>query len=271
MILLYINMNIQVAHTHSTYKSYIRLIIHTHTLHTYTHGTYKTQNKLLIVQAVVNEFNDSFSRFLTLMIALDRPRKPSCSPAIHPVNCVFYWIQVSWVVLKWTKNTAAMFCLVDWLVSTDPSQLLHRAQSIGLFSLIAVLWVLMNCAWRSRGNEHPLWRWVRGLGHVVETLALSAWWFVGYEHWFFFCTLSGRVRELRSTDVFFCRTKRSFDCTWSRSWQVWSRAFSKCLMSGSGCGGVGRRSNRSWTEAETRESNRPGPLRRWKSSPFERV
>ena len=91
MILLYINMNIQVvAHTHSTYKSYIRLIIHTHTLHTYTHGTYKTQNKLLIVQAVVNEFNDSFSRFLTLMIALDRPRKPSCSPAIHPVNCVFY-------------------------------------------------------------------------------------------------------------------------------------------------------------------------------------
>ena len=90
LLLLYINMNIQVAHTHSTYKSYIRLIIHTHTLHTYTHGTYKTQNKLLIVQAVVNEFNDSFSRFLTLMIALDRPRKPPCSPAIDPVNCVFY-------------------------------------------------------------------------------------------------------------------------------------------------------------------------------------
>jgi len=205
------------------------------------------------------EFNDSFSRFLILPKFLERPHKPSCSPAIHPVNCVFYWIQVSWVVLKWTKNTAATFCLVDWLVSTDPSQLLHRAQSIGLFSLIAVLWVLMNCAWRSRGNEHPLWRWVRGLGHVVETLALSAWWFVEFEQWFFFL-----VRELRSSDVFFCRTRRSFDCTLSRSSKFWSRASSKCLMSGSGCGGVGRRSNRSWTEG-------PGKAmpfqRRWKSSP----
>ena len=97
MILLYINMNIHTGRTHTFHIQiipwYIRLIIHTHTLHTYylyTHGTYKTQNKLLIVQAVVNEFNDSFSRFLTLMIALDRPRKPPCSPAIDPVNCVFY-------------------------------------------------------------------------------------------------------------------------------------------------------------------------------------